>query len=124
MKIITASNGKKILKISKLEWMNIGEKVGWKKTESQLIRMPSEDEIDKEYESTYCVQDPPDHINDDNSVVKRYYIGKGNALIEKHKDGYFGVVNGVHMRTVFWTKKWNEAFARAKEIEAHYSSMM
>ena len=29
MKIITASNGKKMLKLSKVEWQSIGKKVGW-----------------------------------------------------------------------------------------------
>jgi len=30
MKIVTASNGKKIIKMSKNEWMDIGKKAGWK----------------------------------------------------------------------------------------------
>jgi hypothetical protein len=30
MKIVTASNGKKTLKMSKKEWENIGKKAGWK----------------------------------------------------------------------------------------------
>ena len=32
MKIVTAENGKKTVKISKIEWQNIGEKQGWMKT--------------------------------------------------------------------------------------------
>jgi len=35
MKIITASNGKKTLKMSRQEWENIGKKAGWKV--SQII---------------------------------------------------------------------------------------
>ena len=30
MKIVTASNGKKTIKISKKEWLEIGKKTGWK----------------------------------------------------------------------------------------------
>jgi len=30
MKIVTAANGKKTIKMSKKEWMNIGKKAGWK----------------------------------------------------------------------------------------------
>jgi len=36
MKVVTASNGKKIIKISKKEWKNIGKKARWIK-ESQTI---------------------------------------------------------------------------------------
>lgn len=35
MKIVTASNGKKTLKMSRKEWLNIGKKAGWKV--SQII---------------------------------------------------------------------------------------
>ena len=34
MKIVTASNGKRTVKMSKAEWQSIGEKAGWMKTAS------------------------------------------------------------------------------------------
>ena len=38
MKIITASNGKKTLKMSKVEWTNIGKKAGWMKKAQNNFR--------------------------------------------------------------------------------------
>ena len=58
MKIITASSGKKTVKISKAEWLSIGKKAGWMKsikacdevTESQLkeVRKDEEQEVTTE----------------------------------------------------------------------------
>ena len=56
MKVITASNGKKSVKMSKQEWLNIGKKAGWADPEYEKspkggnysVRMYETDESGKE----------------------------------------------------------------------------
>lgn len=69
MKIITSSNGKKTLKISKKEWQKIGQGYGWEGRPDQMAyEMPyKEEEEELTYEKAVAILEG---LNKESSSVK------------------------------------------------------
>jgi hypothetical protein len=56
MKIVTASNGKKHVKMSKSEWTEIGKKTGWTKVSQNEPHTPSGSGINMNYRLSFMAK--------------------------------------------------------------------
>jgi len=109
MKIVTASNGKKTLKMSRKEWENIGKKAGWEKeiSRDEILEKIREYEVAISDFAEMCKGEGSDQQVFDNtwgelwnkaasciesihSIIKddKVYDGIDNRLISLHKGLY------------------------------------
>lgn len=70
MKIVTASNGKKVLKLSKAEWMNLGKKAGW-------VRKAQSDNIED------SITPPPSSPSSPSSIKKPSWLDVDDRTAEQ-----------------------------------------
>lgn len=99
MKIVTASNGKKTVRMSKKEWESLGKKAGWMKV-SEIINpnafdFDALDEMDKEKERSYQDFRTQKGLNGDprwtSDSVTDLLRKRLNRVIEKQVNDFDGI---------------------------------